>query len=125
MTDTPLPAIWVNGERRGPDALHVSARDRGFTLADGLFETMRVHDGVVFRLNRHLERLEQGLAVLGIPARPELRDWVLGAVRAVGDNEAAVRLTVTRGIGVAGVAPPVEVQPTVIVAVNSVPAFPA
>ena len=124
MTPQAFSAIWVDGERLAPDTRHLSARDRGFTLADGLFETMRVHAGTVFRLDRHLARLERGLAALGIPVRPELRQWVLDATAPVGDDEAAVRLTVTRGVGVAGVAPPAEVSPTVVVAVNPLPVFP-
>ena len=124
MTDASFSAIWVNGERRALDGLHLSARDRGLTLADGLFETMRLHGGTVFRLERHLARLERGLAALGIPVRPELRQWVLDAAGATPDGEAAIRLTVTRGVGAAGVAPPATPSPTVIVAVNPRPTIP-
>ena len=34
--------IWINGRRVSDDAAHVSARDRGLTLSDGVFETMRL-----------------------------------------------------------------------------------
>jgi hypothetical protein len=61
--------VWVNGERCDSSSPHVSARDRGLTLADGLFETMRVRRGQVFRLDRHLARLRDGLFALGIPPR--------------------------------------------------------
>ena len=124
MTEASFSAIWINGERMRPDAPHLSARDRGFTLADGLFETMHLFHGTIFRLDRHLRRLTRGLAALGIPARSELRDWVLDAVDAAGDVEAGVRLTVTRGPGAAGVAPPADVRPTVTVTVNPLPAVP-
>jgi branched-chain amino acid aminotransferase len=62
VMDDALPAIWVNGERRPLSGLHLSARDRGFTLADGVFETMRLRGGVVFRLDQHLARLGHSLA---------------------------------------------------------------
>ena len=117
--------IWVNGERVPADGPHVSARDRGLTLADGLFETMRAHGGTVFRLDRHLARLRRGLAKLEIPAPAELREWVTAAVRAAELREAAVRLTVTRGVGPGGVAPHDDVRPTAVIAVNPMPAFPA
>ena len=106
--DHALSAVWVNGERQSPSGLHISASDRGLTLADGVFETMRAHGGAVFRLDRHLGRLVRGLAALEIPARPELRDWVLDALRAIGVADVSVRLTVTRGTGAGGVAPPVD-----------------
>src|SRR5258707_12039181 len=117
--------IWVNGERQSPDGPHVSPRDRGFTLADGVFETMRATGGVAFRLDRHLARLDRGLAALVIPVRPELRAWVLGAVRASKGDDVSVRLTVTRGIAAGGVAPPVNAEPAVIISVNPLPMFPA
>ena len=116
-------AVWVNGEPLSSDAVHVSARDRGLTLADGVFETMRVRNGRVFRLERHLTRLSEALAVLGIPAPPEIRDWVLAAVRASG-ADAGMRLTVTRGIGAGGVAPPPRPRPTVILSLSARPQFP-
>jgi branched-chain amino acid aminotransferase len=118
-----VDAVWVNGEPLASDSVHVSARDRGLTLADGVFETMRVRNGRVFRLERHLARLSEALAVLGIPAPPEIRDWVLAAVRASG-ADAGVRLTVTRGIGAGGIAPPQRPRPTVILSLSARPQFP-
>jgi branched-chain amino acid aminotransferase len=120
-----LPAVWINGQRQPAAGLHVSARDRGLTLADGVFETMRVHAGQVFRLERHLARLEQSLAVLEIPAPPELREWIVASLPDVQDGDAAIRLTVTRGVGAAGLPPPAEVVPTVLVVVSPRPVFPA
>jgi branched-chain amino acid aminotransferase len=120
-----LAAVWVNGERQAAAALHVSARDRGVTLADGLFETMRVHHGVVFRLDRHLARLSRSLCALAIPEPPELRDWVLAAVPDEPAADGSMRLTVTRGVGPSGVAPAPDTEPTVLVSVNPLPVFPS
>ena len=120
-----LPAVWVNGKRQPSGGLHLSARDRGATLADGVFETMRTHRGTVFRLDRHLSRLHSALAALEIPEPNELREWLLASVADAADGDAGLRLTVTRGVGAAGVPPPADVQPTVVVAVNPLPVFPA
>lgn len=119
-----VDAVWVNGEPLASDGAHVSARDRGLTLADGVFETMRVRNGQVFRLERHLARLSEALATLGIPAPPELKEWVHMAGRASG-ADAGLRLTVTRGIGAGGVAPPARPRPTVILALGPRPEFPS
>jgi branched-chain amino acid aminotransferase len=119
-----LPMVWINGKRHPADARHVSARDRGLTLADGVFETMRARGGTIFRMDRHLARIHHAMSVLAIPSPPDLRDWVLAAVQASGTEAAAVRLTVTRGDGPGGLAPPTDVHPTVIVAVNPMPVFP-
>jgi branched-chain amino acid aminotransferase len=151
MTEAgPEPLIWVNGEPQKVSDPHVSVLDRGFMLADGVFETMRVHRGVVFRLDDHLSRLETGLATLGIPAPPSLRDWVLLALPGFGSGpDASIRVTVTRGPGSPGVAlnesgprgpgwkeSPEEpggvgpqaviddARPTVVVMLSSMPVFP-
>jgi branched-chain amino acid aminotransferase len=122
--------VWVNGRPATGDA-HVSALDRGFTLADGLFETLRVYDGRPFRLDSHFARMARGAGVLGIsmPAG-ELRETVAAALRDAADagwRDAALRLTVTRGAGIVGVAPPPAAhapRPTSVVTVQPVPLFP-
>ena len=117
--------VWVNGERQADEARHLSARDRGFTLGDGVFETMRARNGAVFRLDRHLARLDRALTVLEIRAPRQLRGWVIEAAAAAGAPEAAIRLTVTRGPGPAGVAPPPQSRPTVTISAGPLPNFPA
>jgi branched-chain amino acid aminotransferase len=101
----------------------VSARDRGFTLADGVFETMTARNGRVFRLAAHLDRLEQALRALAIPVPADMRDWIDAAVRAADLPESAIRLTVTRGVAPGGLAPPLDPQPTVVVSVAPLPLF--
>ena len=123
-TGDALPAFWLNGRRQPAEGPHLSGSDRGFTLADGVFETMHAHGRTVFRLDRHLERLKDALGVLEIPAPPQLRSWVLDAVRGVGGSDMSIRLTVTRGIGAGGIAPSAATVPTVLVAVAPLPVFP-
>jgi branched-chain amino acid aminotransferase len=122
VTDTHI-VVWVDGRRLPPEGAHISARDRGFTLADGVFETMKVRHGRVFRLDRHLDRLAGSLRTLTIPQPSELREWVAEAVRAAHTPEASVRLTVTRGVATGGVGAPPDPNPTVVVTVAPPPAF--
>jgi branched-chain amino acid aminotransferase len=104
--------------------MHISARDRGFTLGDGVFETMRVESGAVFRLDRHLARLHRGLDVLRIPVPAEITDWITDACRLAPAGAASIRVTVTRGVGASGLAVPPIAEPTCIVALNPMPSFP-
>jgi branched-chain amino acid aminotransferase len=113
----------VNGEAHALDAALVTARDRGLTLADGLFETMRVRHGRVFQLGAHLNRLERGLAVLRIPLVADMGAAIAGALERFGAADAAVRVTVTRGPGASGLAVPAASTPTVIVTVTPLPSF--
>ena len=122
MTDTHM-VVWVDGRRLPPEGAHISARDRGFTLADGVFETMKARQGKVFRLERHLERIAGSLRALAIPQPPELSEWVDAAVRAAHVPEASIRLTVTRGVAPGGVGAPPDPAPTVVVTVAPPPAF--
>ncbi len=108
--------FWLNGVERSADEPQLSPLDRGFTLADGLFETMRARGGSVFRLDAHLDRLCAGARLFGIPVPPGLRDHIAGASRmafAAGHEHASVRLTVTRGPAPPGLAPPPHPAPTI------------
>ena len=86
--------------------------DRGFTLGDGLFETVLARGGELVRLDAHLDRLTAGCASLGLPPpdrgvagalmRQALADAALQGARA------AVRLTLTAGSGGRGLDRPAE-----------------
>jgi branched-chain amino acid aminotransferase len=97
--------VWLNGRMvRGAEAT-VSVFDRAFLLGDGLFETMRAMGGRIFRLDRHLARLQRGAGRLRLPlpaAAPELARAIQETLQANGLEEAAVRLTVSRGPGPPG-----------------------
>ena len=122
MTDAHT-IVWVDGRRLPFEGAHISARDRGFTLADGIFETMKSRNGKVFRLEQHLTRIEGALRVLEIPVSADLREWVDAAIRAAHAPEASIRLTVTRGVAAGGVTVPADAEPTVVVTVAPPPAF--
>jgi branched-chain amino acid aminotransferase len=113
--------LYLDGRILDPGRARIDPRDRGFLLGDGLFETMRADRGRVPFLDRHLDRLEAGAAVLGIPL-PRSRDAIAEAcfevlhANQLGDRLAAVRLTLSRGPGPRGLAPPADPVPTLLVA---------
>lgn len=130
------PLVWLNGTAVDAAASHISALDRGFTLADGLFETVRLYHGVPFRLDRHLARLAGGATVLGIELPGSLGAQVSAAVRGARDawtvqgeeggvRDGAMRITVTRGSGGRGVAPAVVGTPTVAIVIHPLSPSPA
>src|ERR1043166_8432733 len=57
---------YVNGRFVPENEATVSIFDRGFLYGDGVFETMRVYGGRVFRAAEHLARMFEGLSALGI-----------------------------------------------------------
>ncbi len=94
--------IYVNGEFRPRDEAKVSVFDSGFVVGDGVWEGIRLHNGVFVHLDRHLDRLYEGAAAIGLDIGMH-RDEVKGALRATVDrngmqSDVHVRLMVTRGV---------------------------
>jgi branched-chain amino acid aminotransferase/4-amino-4-deoxychorismate lyase len=103
----------------------VPADDRGFTLGDGLFETVLAEAGAMPRLAAHVARLSAGCAVIGLPA-PEPAAVEAAAYAALADAgltsaRAAVRLTLTAGSGGRGLDRPATPTPRLIAAAALAP----
>ena len=97
-------AIWVNGKRDSSLALP----DRGLNFGDGLFETLLVDSGRILHIERHLYRLQLGMAALEISSNlDELVTQLNTAAAEFAEAPwAAMRLTLTRGAGPRGYLPP-------------------
>ncbi len=112
--------IYINGELLPDDQACISPADRGLLLGDGLFETMRVYGGDIFRLDAHLERLLAGADFLGIPL-PDMGEGLPQALartlegNGLARGDASLRVTLTRGSGPRGLAPPPQSRPTLLV----------
>ncbi len=98
----PAVKVWVDGALVG-DGASISALDHGVTVGDGVFETCKVENGVVFALERHHDRLDRSLTGLGLPAadRDRIADGI-AAVLADGLEFGRVRYSVTGGMGPLG-----------------------
>lgn len=96
--------VWLDGRLLPIAEARVSPLDHGFTVGDGVFETLRVYAGVPFAWRRHLDRLERSAAGLGLtpPGRTGLRDAVDAVLAANELSEGRVRITVTGGIAPPG-----------------------
>lgn len=118
-------ATWADGRLLGPGEPGVVPTDPGFTLGRGLFETLRVDDGVVLARQAHLERLRRSVLALGFPRLDHQRidDGIAAvlqsaAARAAGCS-ARLRYTVTAAGGcvvtLAAMPPPIH-EATVVTA---------
>lgn len=96
-----MSRIFWNGRLAAAEDLRLDPGDAGFLFGDGLFETLRADDGRPRDVEAHLDRLETGLARLGI-AIPEDRHALADAVAAVAETAprpvARLRLTITRSL---------------------------
>ena len=110
--------IWCNGQFLTAENARIDPRDRGFTLGDGLYETIRVRDGRLLRVDRHFARLGDGLKLLDIRLKVDenaLAGAMLAVLRANSLTDAALRLTVSRGVAQRGMAPDPTARPTVVI----------
>jgi 4-amino-4-deoxychorismate lyase len=107
----------------GAPSITVSAFDRGLSYGDGLFETIRFVGGVAPLWSRHMDRLRESCIRLRLPAPDALQLANEAAVVIEGMADAVVRITLTRGTGERGYAPPQTVAPTRVVAGFEAPAM--
>jgi len=94
--------INVNGELKLRAEAVVSVFDSGFMLGDGVWEGLRLHEGKLGFLDRHLDRLFEGAKAIAMDvgvSRDELTRRLYETVDANGMSEGVhVRLMVTRGV---------------------------
>ena len=110
------------------DGAQVSAFDHGMTVGDGVFETLKVVEGVPLALTRHLDRLSRSCEVLGLepPDLDAIRAAVADVVASEPEAARLGRLRVTRTGGVGPLAS--DRTPgagTTIVAINPMQPWPA
>ena len=120
------PIVYINGLFWTIDNANISVLDRGFTYGDGLFETMRVYSGKIFRLEHHLDRLFQSARsiLIELPiTRNEIRSAIYAALKLNGLSNSIVRLTVTRGELGSGINVDYSSPPTVVILVKPVKAI--
>jgi len=95
-----MRTVYVNGEYLPETEATVSIFDRGFLMADGVYEVTSVLDGKLIDFDGHAARLDRSLSELDMAA-PLSRDDLLGIhrelVRANGIDEGMVYLQITRG----------------------------
>ena len=91
----------------GPD-------DRGFTLGDGLFETLLSVDGRLRDADAHLDRMAAGCQVLGLPDLDRAGAERVLAAAGAGAGRWAVRLTLTAGSGGRGLDRPPGAEPLLV-----------
>ncbi len=116
--------VWLDGVLMALEQARISPLDRGLTVGDGVFETLRVYDGVPFAFSRHYTRLRIAGDALGIvvPHRDTLRAAAVAVLEANNLRDARLRITVTGGEGPPGSS---RVAATPVAVVLAVPFTPS
>jgi len=115
-----MKKVWINKKLLDTDKARISVFDRGFMYGDGVFETMRGYDGVVFKIDRHVDRLFNSLKTARFSS-PYSKEYLVREVYRVMHinnlKSAYIRVIMTRGEGRFGMEYRDEFKPnTVIIA---------
>ena len=115
--------VSVNGRLSSPEEAVVPALDRGFLYGDSVYEVLWWHRGVLVQAREHFERLRASGRRIYLPVPDGDARWhaaidpVVAACGCRRDEDAYVRLVVTRGAGPLGLAVGEGLVPTVVVVV--------
>ena len=110
---------WVDGQ----PATAVGLADRGLAYGDGLFETMRVGQGRIALLDRHLQRLRAGCQRLQLePDFEQLHSEIVAFAASL--QQGVCKLVLTRGDGQRGYGMPQPAVPRRILQGASLPQWP-
>jgi branched-chain amino acid aminotransferase len=110
--------IFLNNKLVRKNQAMVSVFDHGFLYGDGIYETLRVYNGIVFMLDEHIERLYRSASLiqLTIPKNAaSIKKAVYQTLRANRLREAVIRITVSRGPGPTGLDPDLCKKPTFVI----------
>ena len=110
--------VYIDGNFYPKSEAKISVYDHGLLYGDGVFEGIRAYEGVVFKLDAHLDRLYRSAKtiMLQIPlTKDEIKKAVLDTLKKNNLRNAYIRLIVTRGIGDLGLDPRKCSKPTVVI----------
>ena len=108
--------VYVNGEYLPEEDAKISVFDRGFLMADAVYEVTSVIDGKILAFDGHTERLERSLRELDMKAPctiDELLDIHRELITRNDLTEGLIYLQVTRGIADRDFAYP-DVEPSLV-----------
>lgn len=119
--------IYLDGEFVKEEEAKISVFDHGLLYGDGVFEGIRAYNGLVFKLEEHINRLYEGLQVLMLSvslSKEEMGEVVRATCRRNNLNEAYIRLVVTRGCGDLGLDPKNCSAPNVFCIASAIQLYP-
>ncbi|MGE0021246.1 MAG: D-amino-acid transaminase [Draconibacterium sp.] len=119
--------VYLNGAFVNNSEAKISANDRGFIFADGVYEVVKYYNGKAFRFDDHLARLRRSLAELDIKYDAidsiELIFKTLLERNNLSDKHAGLYLQISRGEHRRVHHFPENIEPTVYAFAYHMPSF--
>ena len=125
-----MPTVYLNGVFLPLEEACIPVTDRGFLFGDGVYEVIPAYGGRLFRLQHHLQRLQDSLDGIRLANPMSNEEWegTLTALLAHNRNtdgtepDQGVYLQVTRGSAAKrDHSFPAQIRPTVYAASNPIP----
>lgn len=113
--------VYLNGEYLPLSAAKVPVLDRGFIFGDGVYEVIPAYGGRLFRIDEHLQRLQNSLTAVRIHNPYSELQWKQMLYKLLEKNPAddsSIYLQITRGVAKRDHAFPANVNPTVFAMSN-------
>lgn len=116
-----MSTVYLNGDFLPEEDACVSVLDRGFIFGDGVYEVIPAYGRRPFRLQGHLERLQNSLDGVRIQNPHTADEWHYLIEKIIDANEGedqSVYLQITRGAAKRDHAFPSDAKPTVLIMSN-------
>jgi branched-chain amino acid aminotransferase len=116
--------VFIDGEFVEGEDAKLSVWDHGLLYGDAVFDTARVYEGNIFKLEEHLERLfgsAKGMDITPPVDIFKLKEIVIETVRRNSISDGQIRIIITRGVGPPGIDPTLCPKPSLIVSALAVP----
>ncbi len=110
--------VFLNDRILQAEDAKISIFDHGFLYGDGIFETVRAYNGIVYKLDEHLQRLFRCAKMIGLNLDIEKNILASNVYKTLNANklsDAYIRITVTRGEGPIGIDPSLCKKPTLLI----------
>lgn len=96
-----MSIVYLNGDYIPLEEARIPVLDRGFTFGDGVYEVFLVYRKQIFRLEQHMQRLDNSLAAIHMDNPLTREKWNEIFMTLINENPAtdqSLYLQVTRGV---------------------------
>jgi len=116
--------VFIDGKFVKGEEAKLSVWDHGLLYGDAVFDTARVYEGNIFKLEENLGKLfgsAKGMDITPPVDMFKLKEIVIETVRRNAISNGQIRIIITRGVGPPGIDPALCPKPSLIVSALVVP----
>ena len=96
-----MSTVYLNGQFLPIEEAKISVLDRGFLFGDGVYEVIPAYGGHLFRLQEHLQRLQNSLDGIHLKNPLSQQQWIDALKEIIHKNQGddqSIYLHVSRGV---------------------------